>query len=118
MHRIIGHPRVKVLHHGDCVGADALAHQIALRAGKHIVIHPPRNPKYRAWCMAIDAKWWPEKGYLARDRDIVNCAQVLLAVPSGPEVFRGSGTWYTIHFGRQKRLKHPSFKIRRLMPDG
>lgn len=118
MRQIICHPEVVELHHGDCVGADAYAHTLALMVGKHIVIHPPKNPKYRAWCMGIDCEWWPEKDYLARDRDIVKCSQLLLAVPKGPEVFRGSGTWATIRFGRQKRLADPTYRIRRLMPHG
>jgi hypothetical protein len=113
MHRIIGHPRVKVLHHGDCVGADAFAHHLALIYGKEIVLHPPTNPKYRAWCMGIDCEWWPERDYKVRDRDIVRCCNLLLGVPKGPEVQRGSGTWYTIRHAR-----HKGKKIRRLMPDG
>jgi hypothetical protein len=111
MRQIISHPAVTEFHHGDCVGADQLAHRFALEAGKKIVIHPPIKKKYRAWCLGIDVEWWPEKDYLARDRDIVKCCEVLLAVPKGPEVKRGSGTWYTIRYARKRKKR-----IRRLMP--
>jgi hypothetical protein len=37
-------------HHGDCVGADSGAHDIAMEAGCYIVIHPPSNDKLRAYC--------------------------------------------------------------------
>jgi hypothetical protein len=117
MRQIICHPRVLELHHGDCVGADAYAHKLALMVGKHIVIHPPVNPKYRAWCMGIDVEWWPEKSYWVRNRDIVRCGHLLLAVPAGPEVQRGSGTWHAIRFARRWRAMHPDYRIRRLMPD-
>jgi len=112
MREIISHPSIELLHHGDCVGADAYAHKIALEAGKTIVIHPPTNPKYRAWCMGIDVLWLPEKPYLVRDKDIVMACDILLAVPKGPEVMRGSGTWATIRMARKAKKR-----IRRLMPD-
>jgi hypothetical protein len=116
MRQIICHPLVVELHHGDCVGADAYAHKLALMIGKHIVIHPPVNSKYRAWCMGIDVEWWPEKSYWVRNRDIVRCGHLLLAVPAGPEVQRGSGTWHAIRFARRWRVRHPDYRIRRLMP--
>ena len=31
-------------HHGDCIGADAEAHDIATAIGYHILVHPPINP--------------------------------------------------------------------------
>jgi hypothetical protein len=38
------------LHHGDCVGADSEAHDIADACGYNIVLHPPTNYSERAWC--------------------------------------------------------------------
>jgi hypothetical protein len=35
-------------HHGDCIGADAEAHDI-LDGNVYIVVHPPTIPKYRAY---------------------------------------------------------------------
>ena len=40
---------VSELHHGDAMGADAFAHQIAVSLGMRIVVHPPENNRYRAF---------------------------------------------------------------------
>ena len=37
------------LHHGDCVGADAEAHDLAKEVGLLVAVHPPRNDKKRAF---------------------------------------------------------------------
>src|SRR5689334_75878 len=31
------------LHHGDCIGADAQAHELASLLGHRVTIHPPNN---------------------------------------------------------------------------
>jgi len=116
---------VTAFHHGDCVGADAEAHHLAVSAGvSRIIIHPPMDSKKRAWC------GWPEdverdnpniisisrdigpigfpqniyilpvKEYLDRNRDIVDDGEILIAAPFGKEV-RRSGTWYTIRYARR-----------------
>lgn len=92
-------------HHGDCIGADALAHELAVRAGfQHIVIHPPTVPMYRAY---TDQLTCPPKGitvetkkpYLTRNQDIVNASTVMVAMPKGDEITR-SGTWSTVRYAR------------------
>ena|SRR5262245_14670176 len=94
------------LHHGDCVGADVLAHKLAIRAGFEVIyIHPPTDGKLRAYC---DALGTPIKGgvleaprpYLTRNRDIVQSSAVLVAVPSRDEIVR-SGTWATVRYARE-----------------
>lgn len=88
----------RVLHHGDCTGADATAHRIAHDLGYRIMIHPPDNPKHRAFCQRGHDDWLlPERPYLTRNRDIVDACDFLLALPSGPEE-RRSGTWHTIRY--------------------
>lgn len=84
------------VHHGGCVGADAQMHHHALAVGSEVTVHPPINPKLR---MPDDprALWLPAKDYLARDRDIVDSTDLLLATPDGPPRPR-SGTWYTIDY--------------------
>lgn len=82
-------------HHGDCVGADAEFHEICEELGISIVIHPPSDPKLRAFCFALYNK--PEKPYLDRNRDIVDAVDVMLATPASVKKSRG-GTWYTINY--------------------
>ena len=81
-------------HHGDCVGVDAEAHQIAVRFGFTIVVHPPVVPMFRAYTSADERL--REKPYLARNYDIVQAVRLLIVVPSGPEADNPrSGTWAT-----------------------
>jgi hypothetical protein len=104
---IVRHPSTEVIHHGDCVGVDALAHDVAFEAHKRIAIHPPSDGKLRAFKgIGVTPKfigqivWYEPKPYLDRDDDIVDVCTTLIAVPFGPESMRGSGTWYTIRRAR------------------
>lgn len=87
------------LHHGDCVGADARAHEIALAASWPIVLHPPSAHFLRANCLG-----WTERReplpYLERNEQIVRECSMLVACPEGPETQR-SGTWSTVRFARK-----------------
>ena len=91
-----------VVHHGDCVGADQLCHDSALEVGLKIVIHPPKDPKKRAFCTADADEVREEFGYIARNHHIVNETQVLVAMPKiiGKEELR-SGTWATVRYARK-----------------
>jgi len=86
--------------HGDCVGADAEAHEIAsvLLGPNRIHIRPPSDSTHRAWCAA--AIEFPTEPYLKRDHKIVETTQVLIAAPKGPEILR-SGTWATVRHARK-----------------
>lgn len=86
------------LHHGDCVGGDHAAHEVALELKLRVVIHPPVNASRRAWCTGDEVR--PAREYLDRNRDIVDETEVLLALPDGPERLR-SGTWATIRYARR-----------------
>ena len=87
-------------HHGDCVGADKEAHEIASALGYKVVVHPPRRAILRAFC-AGDVIL-PERDYLQRNRDVVDSTDILIAAPkSGTEVLR-SGTWSTVRYARRK----------------
>ena len=92
-----------VLHSGDCVGADELAFKYAKKLGWKNELHPPTNPKYRAYCKGYAH---PEKDYLARNRDIVDSSKVLIAFPKDPdkEELR-SGTWATIRYAKKRGKK-------------
>jgi hypothetical protein len=88
-------------HHGDCVGADAQAHAIALEIGFDIVIHPPIVADHRAYSQDFD-QIRSSKPYLERNHDIVDETRFLIAAPKQPiEVVR-SGTWATVRYARKK----------------
>jgi len=96
---LVGRPCGRV-HHGDCIEADAAAHDIAIRLGKHPVIHPPIDPKYRAFKSAPASHMREPLPYLERNHAIVNESDFLIAAPSGPETLR-SGTWATVRYARK-----------------
>lgn len=87
-------------HHGDCIGADADAHDLvrALDPGIRIVLHPPAITTKRAWKQGDDVL--PAKPYLDRNRDIVDACEVLIACPKETEETLRSGTWATIRYAR------------------
>lgn len=87
------------LHHGDCVGADAEADRIAKLIGAKVVIHPPKNPRMRAFCKGD--KVMKEKEYLIRNRDIVNSTKLLIATPKEKKEVLRSGTWATIRYAKK-----------------
>lgn len=88
--------------HGDCVMADEFAHVVIRQyTDAKVTLHPPTNESKRAFCMA-DHEWLP-KPYLARNKDVVDATDTLLAMPHGEEELR-SGTWSTIRYA-QKRSK-------------
>ena len=88
-------------HHGDCLGADAQGHELALQCRYTVVSHPPSDPKHRAFCVGWTAQW-EEKDYRSRNTDIVRCVDVLWAFPEGPEdAFPRSGTWMTVRIARR-----------------
>lgn len=88
------------LHHGDCVGADAEAHEIALELGGVVVIHPPEDWSKRAFCEDCIARR-EEKPYLQRNHEIVDECHNLVAAPlTDKEVLR-SGTWATIRYAKK-----------------
>jgi len=99
-------------HHGDCIGSDKQSHDIICKSfpSTWIVIHPPSNPKKRAFCKGDETR--PESPYLVRNRDIVNSTKRLIATPKGEEEPRG-GTWSTIRYAR--KLNRPICIIK---PDG
>lgn len=100
------HLKPTEFHHGDCVGADVQAHDIAYELSIPIIIHPPADESGRAWCdgwIELHAR----KPYLQRNHDIVDVCDILIATPQpGGERLR-SGTWATIRYAMKvgKELK-------------
>lgn len=90
-------------HHGDCIGADADAHDIAVEWGAKIVLHPPWVAAKRAFKETFWQKR-PQMNYLDRNKEIVKETQVLIGMPGEDEEQLRSGTWSTIRYAR-KTLK-------------
>lgn len=92
-------------HHGDCIGADAKAHEIVRELAPECRIHawPADIKGKRANCKAdfIHTVQAP----LARNDCIVEHASIIVACPKQPTEILRSGTWSTIR--RAKRAgKH------------
>jgi hypothetical protein len=98
-----------ILHHGDAIGADAEAHEIAVGLGCAIVIHPPAVETQRAFKAATEIR--AAKPYLVRNKDIVRETALLIAAPAESVEQLRSGTWSTVRYarrlGRQIRLLTP-----------
>lgn len=90
------------LHHGDCVGADAAAHDLAKRNGLHVVVHPPIRDVLRAFKTPDEER--VAKAYFPRNRDIVDESDILIGCPKDRDQ-RYSGTWYTINYGIKRRRR-------------
>jgi hypothetical protein len=93
-------------HHGDCIGADAEAHEIAVSilGVDAIWIHPGSNSQKRAhkWSPHI----LPPDDNLDRNRTMVRVTDGMIAAPrTMVEQFRGSGTWMTIREARNRQKK-------------
>lgn len=90
-----------ILHHGDCVGADAEFHAICRtpRGGPvTVIVHPSTHP-LRAYCNgdAILAAQPP----LVRNAAIIAASQVMVAAPYEDEPQPRGGTWRTIGMARR-----------------
>lgn len=85
--------------HGDCVGADAAAHALAVAEGLKTAALPGNIPKLRAYCQAdvVDEPLEP----LVRNRKLVRKADVVIACPKTAAETRRGGTWYTIRHARE-----------------
>lgn len=97
--------RELIMHHGDCIGADAQVHEICREYGYSVVIHPPQNPQKRAFCFSGNIRRvWEEKPYLNRNMDIVGCAELMIAAPGGHSEKLRSGTWATVRYARYREV--------------
>ena len=94
-------------HHGDCIGADADAHDLAVCLNIPIIIHPPTKSSKRAFChkrsSLVEISVLDEFDYLARNKHIVNDCLVLIAAPKGMEEELRSGTWSTVRYARKHK---------------
>lgn len=87
-----------VFHHGDCIGADAEACEIAREMGFRIVQHPPLDDSKRAFTRADEVR--EPKAYLDRNHDIVNESMMLFVCPRTAKEELRSGTWATYRYAK------------------
>lgn len=92
------------LHHGCCLGADAMSHHYALRYGVPVVIHPPTNARAMA-VLRDERDRLVARTYKQRNQAIVDACDWLVALPKHPEWDErssASGTWQTIRMARKQ----------------
>lgn len=121
---------IEELHHGVCVGADAVAHRLAISFGVFVHLHPPNIDGFldiEALKLAQESirlalyedrephlKVHEPKWYHDRNYDIVDACELLIATPKTERnVHRPGGTWNTI--GIAERLEKPTLIC---LPDG
>ena len=92
------------LHHGDCIGADDQADQIARELDIIRHLHIPTNANKRAHCMVRDGLdvVYPALPYLERNRAIVDATAALIATPKEMAETLRSGTWATVRYARRQ----------------
>jgi hypothetical protein len=95
--RLMGMP-VTSFHHGDCVGADEEAANIAQELGIQTVAYPSnsRGMMYRAFHKSDIVR--TPKPFMVRNHDIVLECQFLFVAPRSNEEELRSGTWATWRF--------------------
>jgi len=98
------------VHHGDCIGGDEEFDTVCRGRFKRVA-HPPTDSRFRAWCDTEEAL--PPKPYLARDEDIAQTVDALIAAPRGCKEMLCSGTWATIRYARKAGI--PRYIV---FPDG
>ncbi len=114
------HRGAVILHHGWCTGFDAYCHYAALQLGWAIRGHPPLNQKFMASGLIVDecmitvgeirvlrVELHPPREFHARDRDMVDSSDLVVAAPLFPQDHprsRYSGTWYTVSYARQEHV--------------
>lgn len=90
-------------HHGDCLGADADAHSIALHYDFSIIGHPPVESSGRAFCEFDEVR--PAQPFLKRNHEIVDETEILLVAPKTKEEQLRSGTWATYRYAVKQRRR-------------
>lgn len=102
---------VTEFHHGDCVGADAQAHDIVREffPAVKIVVHPPRLTYKRAGRIGDEMR--EPDDYIPRDKKIVEQTEYLIGAPLVNDPSARSGTWFTIRYSR--KLNRPNKVLER-----
>lgn len=106
-------PEIEVARHGDCIGSDFQFHIFCIDVKvPELIIHPPSDPKYRAYAHLIYSApetkitVLPEEPYLDRDHAMVDGIDYLVVCPITSEEFLRSGTWATYRYAKKKSVPH------------
>jgi hypothetical protein len=93
-----------VFHHGDCVGADDEAANLAdaTTPRPRVVCHPPDDDSLRA-CNSKHDEVRDKKSYFARNRQIVSEVEALIVIPWQEEWSPSGGTWYTHDYAVKRK---------------
>jgi hypothetical protein len=115
--------------HGDCIGGDSEANQLAIESGiRNYSLFPSVLTKKRAYCftgVSIPLPIWEwmthtdtirfrlaaPKPPLERNEDIVNYCDKLIACPKESRHTVRSGTWHSIRLAWKRQKKDPNFKV-------
>lgn len=108
---LVTDPYETEFHHGDCIGADAQAHDAADAMSLWTVKHPPLNTSKQA--NKVTKATNPRLPYLVRNKNIVIDTEVLIGTPGEMEEQLRSGTWSTIRFARNMKKA-----VKIIYPDG
>jgi hypothetical protein len=103
------------VHHGDCVNGDETFHRLCAPrlVVRSIIVHPPTDPKLRAFCDGAKVTILDPLPYPVRNKEVVISSEVMIACPSSMTERIRSGTWQTVRMARkQHRIVHFVF------PDG
>lgn len=103
-------------HHGSCRGSDIQAARIVRSLFRNhipIICHPGPDGDGNREDSGVDDEKRPPRSHLARNRDIVNACDLLIACPFENEEQARGGTWYTINFA-----KKTGKKVTIIFPDG
>lgn len=99
--------------HGDCIGCDALAHDIAAHFDYRIYIRPCTIRSKRAFRKDKVFHLYTPEDPMKRNTKIVEDGRMLVATPRQFKEVTKSGTWATIR--RARRIGRPILYI---WPDG
>ena len=109
-------PRPASFHHGSCKGADVQAARIVRKLFRDhipIIAHPGPDGDSNREDSGVDDEKCPPRSHLARNRDIVNLCDLLIACPFESEEQPRGGTWYTIRYARNRGVN-----VTIIYPDG
>lgn len=120
--RYLLHFKFIEFHHGDCIGVDEETHDVVRQRDPNIpiIIHPPLNSHYRAYCghlggNLVDHKTiiLPEAEYIQRNHNIVDACDILIAIPKEQHEVVRSGTWATVRYAIKQEKP-----VRLILPPG
>lgn len=96
---------IAAFHHGSCQGADVQAARVVHEESRTcpvIICHPgPDGDPHKA-CSGVDSEIRPPKTHFARNRDIVDETDCLVAAPCDMTEQPRGGTWYTVNYARKQ----------------